>query len=88
MSLKRRIIVMMVLMGSTPWFSGIIWMVGRVVADPSLGLPSLCGVVPWVPVLINHQMLIEGLSKIIKPMNKLLGKDKKFKWTLACEASF
>jgi hypothetical protein len=31
---------------------------------------------------------IEGLSKITKPMTELLGKDKKFKWTLACEASF
>jgi hypothetical protein len=30
---------------------------------------------------------IEGFSKISKPMTKLL-KDKKFKWSPACEASF
>jgi hypothetical protein len=31
---------------------------------------------------------IEGFSKISKSMTELLKKDKKFKWTLACEASF
>jgi hypothetical protein len=31
---------------------------------------------------------IEGFLKITKPMNELLGKDKKFKWTPECEASF
>jgi hypothetical protein len=31
---------------------------------------------------------IEGFSKISKPMTELLEKDKKFKWTLACEANF
>jgi hypothetical protein len=31
---------------------------------------------------------IEGFSKITKHMTKLLEKDKKFKWTPACEASF
>jgi hypothetical protein len=31
---------------------------------------------------------IKRFSKIIKPITKLLGKDKKFKWTIACEASF
>jgi hypothetical protein len=25
-------------------------MVGRVIVDPSMGLPSLCGVVPQVPI--------------------------------------
>jgi hypothetical protein len=35
---------------STPWSSGIFWMVGRVIVDPSMGLPSLCGVVPQVPI--------------------------------------
>jgi hypothetical protein len=30
-------------LGSTPWSSEIFWMMGRVVADPSLGLPSICG---------------------------------------------
>jgi hypothetical protein len=31
---------------------------------------------------------IEGFSRISKPMTELLKKDKKFKWTPACEASF
>jgi hypothetical protein len=35
-----------------------------------------------------YQMFIEGFSKITKPMTELLEKDKKFKWTPACEASF
>jgi hypothetical protein len=39
-------------LGITPRLSGIFWMVGRVVANLSLALPSLCGVVPWVPILV------------------------------------
>jgi hypothetical protein len=31
---------------------------------------------------------IEGYLKISKPMTELLKKDKKFKWTPTCEASF
>jgi hypothetical protein len=31
---------------------------------------------------------IEEFSKISKPMTELLEKDKKFKWTSACETSF
>jgi hypothetical protein len=31
---------------------------------------------------------IEGFLKTAKPMTELLEKDKKFKWMLACEASF
>jgi hypothetical protein len=31
---------------------------------------------------------IEGFSKITKPMTELLKKDKNFKWTPTCEASF
>jgi hypothetical protein len=38
-------------LGSTSWSSGIIWMVGRVVKDPSLGLPSPGDVVPRVLIL-------------------------------------
>jgi hypothetical protein len=38
---------------STPWSSRIFWMVDWVIADPSLGLPSLCGMVPQVPILIS-----------------------------------
>jgi hypothetical protein len=35
-----------------------------------------------------YQKIIEGFSKISKPMIKLLKKDKQFEWTPACEASF
>jgi hypothetical protein len=35
-----------------------------------------------------YQRFIEGFSKIIKPMTKLLEKDKKFMWMPACEATF
>jgi hypothetical protein len=35
-----------------------------------------------------YQRFIEGFSKISKPMNELLEKDKKFKWMPTCEASF
>jgi hypothetical protein len=35
-----------------------------------------------------YQRFIKGFSKISKPMTGLLKKDKKFEWTLACEASF
>jgi hypothetical protein len=32
-------------LGSLSWSYEIFWMMGRVIADPSLGLLSLCGVV-------------------------------------------
>jgi hypothetical protein len=35
-----------------------------------------------------YRRFIEGFSKISKPVTELLKKDKKFKWTLAREASF
>jgi hypothetical protein len=35
-----------------------------------------------------YRRFTEGFSKISKPMIELLEKDKKFKWTPACEASF
>jgi hypothetical protein len=35
-----------------------------------------------------YRRFIEGFLKISKPMTELLKKDKKFKWTPACEASF
>jgi hypothetical protein len=40
-------------LGSTAWSYGIFWMVGQVIADPSLGFPSLCRVVPWVPIIVS-----------------------------------
>jgi hypothetical protein len=41
-------------LASISWFSRIFWMVGRVIADSSFGLPSLCGLVPWVLILITE----------------------------------
>jgi hypothetical protein len=35
-----------------------------------------------------YRRFIEGFSKITKPITELLKKDKKFKWTPVCEASF
>jgi hypothetical protein len=35
-----------------------------------------------------YRRFIEGFSKITKPISELLEKDKKFKWTPACESSF
>jgi hypothetical protein len=35
-----------------------------------------------------HRRFIEGFSKITKPMTELLGKDKKFEWSVPCESSF
>jgi hypothetical protein len=35
-----------------------------------------------------YRRFIEGFSKISKPVTELLEKDKQFKWTPACEASF
>jgi hypothetical protein len=39
-------------------------------------------------VFLDQLDIIEGFSKISKPMTELLEKDKKFEWTSACEASF
>jgi hypothetical protein len=39
-------------------------------------------------VFLDLLVIIEGFSKISKPMTELLEKDKKFKWTPAYEASF
>jgi hypothetical protein len=39
-------------------------------------------------VFLEWLGIIEGFSKISKPMTELLEKDKKFEWTPTCEASF
>jgi hypothetical protein len=39
-------------LGSTSWSSEIFWMVGRVIADPSLGLSSPSEAVPLVLILV------------------------------------
>jgi hypothetical protein len=43
---------------STSWSFEIFWMVGWVIADPSLGLSSPCGVVPWVPILVSSPRVL------------------------------
>jgi hypothetical protein len=40
-------------LGSTPWSSGIFWMVGRVITGPSLDLSSPCVAGPQVPILFS-----------------------------------
>jgi hypothetical protein len=35
-----------------------------------------------------YRRFIEGFSKIVKPLTKLLEKDREFKWTNACQSSF
>jgi hypothetical protein len=45
-------------LGSTSWSFGIFWMVGRVITDPSLGLSSLYGVVPQVPILVSSPQVL------------------------------
>jgi hypothetical protein len=39
-------------------------------------------------VFLDWLDIIEGFSKISKPMTELLKKDKKFEWTPACESRF
>jgi hypothetical protein len=39
-------------------------------------------------VFLDWLHFIKVLSKITKPITRSLGKDKKFKWMLACEAGF
>jgi hypothetical protein len=55
-------------LGSTTWSSGIFWMVGRVIADPSLGLPSLFGVEPQVSILVIYSIGQES-KKTNSPSN-------------------
>jgi hypothetical protein len=43
---------------------------------------SFCGLDSY------YRRFIEGFLKITKPMTEFHEKDKKFKWTPACEASF
>jgi hypothetical protein len=45
-------------LGSTSWSSGIFWMVGRVITDPSLGLPSPYEVVPEVLILVSSPRVL------------------------------
>jgi hypothetical protein len=45
-------------MESTSWSSEIFWMVGRIVADYSLGLLSPCEMVPLVLILVNSPRVL------------------------------
>jgi hypothetical protein len=77
-------------------FSGHIISEGGISMDPSKvqdvlswNAPTSVGDVRSFLVLAGYyRMFIEGFSKISKPMTELLEKDKKFKWTPTCEASF
>jgi hypothetical protein len=77
-------------------FLGHVILKGGISVDPS----NVQDVLSWnVPISVGdiqsflglagyYQRIIEGFSKISKPMIELLDKDKKFKWTSTCEASF
>jgi hypothetical protein len=77
-------------------FLGHVILKGAISVDPS----NVQDVLSWnVPMSVGdiqsflglagyYQRIIEGFSKISKPMIELLDKDKKFKWTSTCEASF
>jgi hypothetical protein len=77
-------------------FLGHVILKGAISVDPS----NVQDVLSWnVPMSVDdiqsflglagyYQRIIEGFSKISKPMIELLDKDKKFKWTSTCEASF
>jgi hypothetical protein len=77
-------------------FSGHVISKGGIYVDPS----KVQDVLSWkAPTSVSdihsflglaeyYQRFIEGFSKISKPMTELLKKDKQFKWTPACEASF
>jgi hypothetical protein len=55
----------------------------------SWNAPTSVGDIWSFPGLARYyRRFIKGFSKISKPMTELLEKDKKFKWTSACKASF
>jgi hypothetical protein len=77
-------------------FLGHIIYKGGITMDPSKiqdvlswNAPTSVGDIQSFLVLPSYYWrFIEGFLKISKPMTELLEKDKKFKWTPACEASF
>jgi hypothetical protein len=77
-------------------FLGHIISKGGISVDPSkvqdvLGwnaLMSVGDIQSFLGLAGYYRRFIEGFSKISKPMIKLLKKEKKFKWTSTCEASF
>jgi hypothetical protein len=55
----------------------------------SWNLPMSVGdILSFLGLAGYYWRFMEGLWRISKPMTELLKKDKKFKWTSACEASF
>jgi hypothetical protein len=77
-------------------FLGHIILKGGISIDPSKvqdvlswkALTSVSDIWSFLGLAGYYQRFIEGYSKISKPMTELLKKDKKFKWTPTCEASF
>jgi hypothetical protein len=77
-------------------FLGHIISKGGIFVDPSKvqdvlswnALTSVGDIWSFLGLAGYYRRFIEGFSKISKPMTELLEKDKKFKWTPACEASF
>jgi hypothetical protein len=66
-------------------FLGHIILKGGISMDPS----KVQDVLSWnAPTRVGNIQSFLGFLKISKPMTELLKKDRKFKWTLACEASF
>jgi hypothetical protein len=77
-------------------FLGHIISKGGIVVDPS----KIEDMLSWnAPIIVGdirsfvglagyYRRFIGEFSKISKPMTEFLKKDKKFKWTPACEASF
>jgi hypothetical protein len=69
---------------------------GSISVDPSMvqdvlswNAPTSVGdIQSFLGLAKNYRRFIEGFSKINKPKNEVLEKDKKFKWTSTCEASF
>jgi hypothetical protein len=49
---------------------------------------SVCDIQSFLGMAGYYRRFIEGFLKISKSMTELLEKDKKFKWTPACEARF
>jgi hypothetical protein len=49
---------------------------------------SVSDILSFLGLASYYRRFIIGVSRITKPITKLLGKDNKFKWTSVCEASF
>jgi hypothetical protein len=77
-------------------FLGHVILKGGISVDPSKvqdvlswnARTSASDIQSFLGLVVYYRRFIEGFSKISKPMNEFLEKDKKFKWTSACEASF